>query len=46
MESQLQQHGCRYFAQRPHPPQPPDHGGGIKRSKFNFFRAWSGCISS
>ena len=31
----MQQHGSKYFSLHPHPPDP---AGGIKRSKFNFFR--------
>ena len=27
------------------PPPPPNPVGGVKRSKFNFFRTWSYCIS-
>ena len=27
-------------------PSPPDPGGGVKRSKFYFFRTWSCCISN
>ena len=28
----------------PPPRPPPEPGGGINRSKFNFFRTWSCCI--
>ena len=38
----MQQHGSKYFALRPHPSRPR---GWSKRSKFNFFRTWSCCIS-
>ena len=31
----MQQHGSKYFARRSHDP-----GGGVKRSKFNFYRTW------
>ena len=31
----MQQHGSKYFSLHPHPPDP---AGGIKRSKFNYFR--------
>ena len=42
MKSQMCQHGSKYFACRP--PSPPDAGGGVKWSKFIFFRTWSCCI--
>ena len=28
------------------PPPPPDPWDGVKRSKFNFYRTWSCCISN
>ena len=38
--SQMQQHCSKYFARRhPYP------GDVIKRSKINFFRTWSCCLS-
>ena len=44
-ESQLQQHGSKYFTRRPNPtPYPTPLGVGVKWSKFNFFRKWSYCI--
>ena len=41
---QMQQHGTcsNYFARRPL----PDPGDGVNRSKLNFFRSWSSCISN
>ena len=40
----MQHHGRKYFpADRPHLPLDP--GGGVNRSKFNFFRTWSCCIT-
>ena len=38
----MQQHGSKYFARHPPPPQTL----GVKRSKFNFFRTWSCFISN
>ena len=39
---QMQLHGSKYFARRPL----PDPWDGVNRSKFNFFRTWSCCISN
>ena len=50
-KSQMQQHGSKYFA-RIHVPQlnptptPSPDPIYVKRSKFNFFRTWSCCISN
>ena len=41
---EMQQHGCKYFGCRH--TYPTTLGDGIKRSKFNFFRTWSCCISN
>ena len=41
-ESRMQQHGIKYFARR----HPSDPRGGVIRSKFNFFRTQSYCIST
>ena len=38
---EMQQHGSKYL-----PPPPPTLGDGVKRSKSNFFRTWSCCISN
>ena len=40
---EMQQHDSKYFARRP---PSPDQGAGVKRSKFNFFRINSRCISN
>ena len=39
---EMQQHGSKCFAGRP---SPTTLGDGVKRSKFNFIRTWSCCIS-
>ena len=39
---QMQQHGSKYFASRPL----SDPLDGVNRSKLNFFRTWSCCISN
>ena len=43
-ESRIQQHGSKYFACRP--PPNPILEGGVKRSKFNFDKTLSFCISN
>ena len=39
----MRKQGRKYFAPRPQPNSLPRVG--VKRSKFNFFRTWSCCIS-